>query len=630
MTSHLPRFLSRIRRASILLISHPSRFRGIVFQFLRTHVKPLTEKKRLLSYREVHTIFSDRDAIPTRGFCCLLKKDLLDCADTIVAHEVDLLGSGRRSLGSPLPWTVDFKSGHDFGLEESQRIPYGKGDGSDIKVPWELSRFYHAPLLAFAHQESRNSSYLTELLSQLDDWIRMNPLERGPNWVNAMEAGIRAANWCLALECVKNDVTKFADPHAVHRIAQSLYEHALFIEAHLEYGPVISNHYLSDLVGLLYLGVFFRSLPESKRWQTLAIAGLEECMQRQVYDDGVDFEASIPYHRLVTELFGYAALVCRHATTSLSSTYWSKLECMVDFARHYTKPDDHAPQIGDNDNGRLHLLEADSTRWVINDHRHLFRLAELLWPEKQWPERKSILFPCAQIAILRSKRLYAVVDVGPNGQGGNGGHCHNDTLSFELQADAHDIVIDSGTGCYTSDLDMRNDFRSTIMHNTVAVDGEEQNRIPNKEEGVFWMHSDSHPRVVQWETSVKRDLLEAKHDGFRRFAQPVTHIRTFNFDKGSEKLSISDHFEGVGTHQFEWNFHLHPNVVLRMIAKNELELSVDSCTLHFLCDPRVSLTVYPSRYSPSYGIIQSSQSIRLTTSGVSVPASYTCSFTLQK
>ena len=45
MTSHLPRFLSRIRRASILLISHPSRFRGIVFQFLRTHVKPLTEKR---------------------------------------------------------------------------------------------------------------------------------------------------------------------------------------------------------------------------------------------------------------------------------------------------------------------------------------------------------------------------------------------------------------------------------------------------------------------------------------------------------------------------------------------------------------------------------------------------------
>ena len=219
---------------------------------------------------------------------------------------------------------------------------------------------------------------------------------------------------------MKNDVTKVADPHAVHRIAQSLYEHALFIEAHLEYGPVISNHYLSDLVGLLYLGVFFRSLPESKRWQTLAIAGLEECMQRQVYDDGVDFEASIPYHRLVTELFGYAALVCRHATTSLSSTYWSKLECMVDFARHYTKPDDHAPQIGDNDNGRLHLLEADSTRWVINDHRHLFVLQSCFGQRSNGPRGKVFFFRARRLLFFVQKdctRLLTSVQMDRVGMG---------------------------------------------------------------------------------------------------------------------------------------------------------------------------------------------------------------------
>ena len=40
----------------------------------------------------------------------------------------------------------------------------------------------------------------------------------------------------------------------------------------------------------------------------IGVNGLEKCIKEQVYDDGVDFEGSIPYHRLVLELFAYSAL----------------------------------------------------------------------------------------------------------------------------------------------------------------------------------------------------------------------------------------------------------------------------------------------------------------------------------
>ena len=222
----------------------------------------------------------------------------------------------------------------------------------------------------------------------------------------------------------------------------------------------------------------------------------------------VDFEASIPYHRLVTELWATPFLVCRHATTSLSSTYWSKLECMVDFLRGttqslmITRPSNRGQRQRPNSTSPGSRFDAVG---VINDHRHLSSCRAAFGQRSNGPRGKSILFPCAQIAILRSKDCTRVDDVGPNGQGGNGG-----TLSqrYPLFLNCRPMAtISSSTlvpAAILQTLDMRNDFRSTIMHNTVAVDGEEQNRIPNKEEGVFWMHSDSHPRVVQWETSVKR------------------------------------------------------------------------------------------------------------------------------
>ncbi|MBI2453708.1 heparinase II/III family protein [Candidatus Peregrinibacteria bacterium] len=113
---------------------------------------------------------------------------------------------------------------------------------------------------------------------------------------------------------------------------------------------------------------------------------------------------------------------------------------MFEFARHYTKPNGRAPQIGDGDDGRLFIFE-DFYGWDPRDHRHLFLLGRELFPlnkkfDQNSPagrfEAASRAFPQAGIFILRSKNLYAIVDAGQNGQNGNGGHAHNDTLSFEL------------------------------------------------------------------------------------------------------------------------------------------------------------------------------------------------------
>ena len=60
---------------------------------------------------------------------------------------------------------------------------------------------------------------------------------------------------------------------------------------------------------------------------------------------------------------------------------------------------------------------------------------------------------------------------------GFGNHKHNDLLGFEYHVAGVPVIVDPGSYVYTSDPDARNLFRSTRSHNTLSVDGQEQNEF---------------------------------------------------------------------------------------------------------------------------------------------------------
>ena len=51
------------------------------------------------------------------------------------------------------------------------------------------------------------------------------------------------------------------------------------------------------------MGVLFRDTPDGARWLETGERILTREIEAQIYPDGVDHEASTPYHRLVLELF---------------------------------------------------------------------------------------------------------------------------------------------------------------------------------------------------------------------------------------------------------------------------------------------------------------------------------------
>ncbi|MDQ3935768.1 MAG: heparinase II/III family protein, partial [Actinomycetota bacterium] len=504
-------------------------------------------------------------------------------ADAALAHRIDLLGSGPVELGDPIDWHRDFKDGFAWPRAFYLDVPVTRlDDGSDAKVPWDLSRGHQLVALARAAALFREERYAAELEAQLAHWLDDNPPGVGINWVNPMEIGLRAASWVWAVDTLES--WRPLEPGLRRRVAESLHVHGAHIRWNLEAKPYLrSNHYISDLLGLVVVAEALGGSGRSRRWLRFAHRELEREILGQVHDDGVGFEGSLPYHGLSFEIFLVSRIAAERAGRPFSRRYDERLGRMLDVSRAVRHPNGRIPQFGDNDSGRI--LPAGSGRPPTHDHllwtgaAALGRPAPLPGPpheEVAWnlglsaweeaasrapaPEPGTTGFPAGGLYVLRDERAHAVVRCAGVGQGGNGGHGHNDALSYELSYRGEPVAVDSGTYTYTADPGARNELRATAAHNTVRVDGLEINPIEPHE--IFRMPQVATPVVERWEPD--RPLLVASHDGYERLDPPATHRRTVELSGGV--LSVADEVTGGGERSVEVFVHLAPGTDPQRVA----------------------------------------------------------------
>ncbi|PSD43339.1 heparinase II/III domain-containing protein, partial [Vibrio sp. V02_P2A34T13] len=508
----------------------------------------------------------------------------------------------------PIDWQKDFKTGFRWSEKKRYTKQRAYSEGADIKLPWEIGRLQHLPQLAIAANEvndSRAIDYLNEIKNQLLDFIASNPPQWGVQWTCTMDVGIRVANIVLAWDLIHKHglySTTFTN-ETEQIIANSVYDHSKHIVNNLEYGEnLTSNHYLSDIVGLLYSASYLNSTPETDAWLAFAVQEVISEFDKQYHSDGSNFEASTCYHRLSTELMVFATAKLGSLDISrlrnydyslwtklpilnsleyqkyelsdsgieLPSSYYKKLAAAITYTKDMTKPNGNVIQFGDNDSGRFFKLTPVG-EWLetdiaidkyqnLNGYENLLADLERFWDENildhstlvsaaggifafcsdvesyeskvtsglfgkqrreqssyievkcdEWPYEsefsytnvKSFSFsgskltsdltlksyPDAGTYIFKSERLFLAISIGTNGQLGNGGHAHNDRMSFELNVDCKDVVVDPGSYLYTASNKQRNLFRSTSSHNTLFANIE-QNRWVEGRLGLFSMYND--------------------------------------------------------------------------------------------------------------------------------------------
>ncbi|EDS78653.1 conserved hypothetical protein [Clostridium botulinum C str. Eklund] len=138
---------------------------------------------------------------------------------------------------------------------------------------------------------------------------------------------------------------------------------------------------------------------------------------------------------------------------------------------------------------------------------------------------KNMYYPNFGLYIYKSKEFYLCIIAGENGQCGNGGHAHNDKLSFELSLRGKDIIVDPGTYLYTPFPKKRDEFRSIKVHNVPIVKQEEQNTFIN----AFSMKNETKCCVLEYSSNSIKIYLTYRD---------IHIVREFNIL--SDKLVIKD------------------------------------------------------------------------------------------
>jgi len=556
-------------------------------------------------------------------------------AEAILAHRITVFDHAY-DLGGQIDWHRDPHSGVRWPLEHFTRTPLVIASGADVRVVWELNRLHHLVALGRAYALTKDERYAEEFLLQLSSWDEQNPPRFGPNWKVAMEAAIRAVNIITALEMFRGSLR--IDNETTQLILKMLLAHGRFIRANLEFSyRAASNHYLSDLIGLFVIGMAVPEFDESRNWVTYSSERLLIELDRQVLVDGVDYEGSIAYHRLVLEIFALFFTISRSRGIQIAARYWDRLESMFDFVRHYLKPDGIAPMIGDSDDGRLIKF----TPRAANDHSYLMSLAAMIFERGEFKQSTSIdeealwwfghkahemfaglvagaepasrAFPQAQIFIQRAVTnhgpLYAIIDCGDHGARGRGSHAHSDALSMEVFAFNRTFLRDPGTFVYTASEEDRNLFRSTAYHNTVRIDGEE---ISQTREGwPFAFAANVRPKVNSWQSDPERDVLDAEHYAYNRLSAPVTHRRIVTFDKREGYWTIEDIFTGEGRHLFEFFFNFDAGLEVTLDSDNRATAIDNGTTFSIVPATALKLEakIEPRWVSPAFKTRSSSSAI---------------------
>lgn len=561
-------------------------------------------------------------------------ESLIENAKEIVKNRSwSLFSFEKMKFQSENFWRRDPVSGKVWDLSFHREIDLAQNNGSDIRLVWELNRFGQALTLARAFVMTKDESFAEEFFSQITDWSEQNPYGRGVNWFCAMEAALRAINLLAAFDIFRHSTSLTSQKLA--EILKLFDLHGRFIFNNLEFSHIsTSNHYLSDVIGLLWLGIFFPELEEASKWKEFGFREMLNELDKQILSDGGDFESSTGYHKFVTELILYSFILCENNGVEIPEKYRIKLHKMLSYIRSYLRPDGFAPLIGDTDGGQIIPI----VQRAGNDHAYLLEVGaaflndaefkipterisqEVLWLTgedifKSFQNSPAIpatsrVFPNAGAYIMREKDLYLYFNANDCGLNGRGSHGHNDALSIEVSAFGQPFIIDPGTFTYNSDLQARHLFRSTSYHSTVQIDESEQNTTET--DLPFVIGNEAQPKILSWQTSPEYDAVSAEHYGYKRLKNGVIHRRSVEFYKTEGFWLIKDELSGKATHNYDFNFHLAPDLYVTELADGIVRISHNINGYLFICPfgTQVKPKVESAWVSYNYGERKKSKSLK--------------------
>lgn len=316
---------------------------------------------------------------------------------------------------------------------------------------WNYNLHYFEFLfpLVKAWRDTGETCYLDKIKTIILGWISQNPRENGGAGWDPYPISLRLINW---LSCF-GYLAPSLDEEFRQRMLASMEQQYVHLSEHLE-KHLLGNHYFENLKTLVICGVFFR---DGKTVEA-ALRELKVQCREQILDDGMHFELSPMYHKLILEDMLRVSQTLRqagHADAELEGY----LQKMTDAAYSLEEGLDRIPLFNDCGDNVAKSLDA-----ILLTARELFGIE---------PKFQSQL-PTSGYYIFKTGQWKLIVDAGQPGPRYLPGHAHCDAMSFELFRAGKPVLVNCGT--YAYQCKDRLFFKNTAAHNTVMRKGVEQSQ----------------------------------------------------------------------------------------------------------------------------------------------------------
>ncbi|MBE3088348.1 MAG: heparinase II/III family protein [Chloroflexi bacterium] len=410
------------------------------------------------------------------------KTSLLTEADEIVAGKVRLLGGEPVELKLTIPGNLEHWTAYETGKAP---IPYSlitDLPAPDIKFIWEPARFGWAFTLGRAYHLTGDEKYAEAFWRYFETFTDANPPCLGPHWMSGQEVALRLMAFVWAAQVF--DAASASTPERKARLAVSVAAHAARIPPTLAYARAQhNNHLLTEAAALLTAGLALPDHPNAPRWRGLGWRWLNDGLQSQIDSYGEYAQHSTNYHRLMLQLVLWTNVLVKNfdlrwprqtLDAFRRSVHW--LLSLMDSESGRT------PNLGANDGAYIFPL----TVLPFADYRPVLHAAaraflDYYLPRGPWDEMalwfgaqaagpRSIALPRYLGDQLYSKDSWAYLRTAQFTTRPS----HADQLHLDLWWRGLNVAQDAGTYLYNAPAPWDNSLTTTLVHNTMAVNGRDQ------------------------------------------------------------------------------------------------------------------------------------------------------------
>lgn len=446
----------------------------------------------------------------------------------------------------------------------------------DIKSQWEGKRLQFLPILARACQTD----------NEIQEYFQEDYLNGLLEDTNAMEVAISTINVIESINILKKRHICYSETNINGFIKKSLVYMLENNEIGLGYS---NNHLFFNLIGILWV---MENIESSLYWgnvKYLAYKYMYSFLKVTLLKDGSLYEGSTYYHKYVTE----ALLLFLNMSDCRNKKILQYAKKMYEFSM-YAAFGDHLIGIGDNDSGRI-LGYPEYFSYSSYNLAFLNKIASnigLSTPTKNRLEEIGEINKsskssfgiikieqdgwrvCLRCDLGRKKTVRKII----------GAHFHNDQLSILVMYQNEMILVDTGVYSYILKDNCRINNIMTSSHNTIIVDGREQNRISND-----WCYQER--KAIGEIKGFRKNEIEAQY----KLDQDITISRKVEIKRF---LHVEDRIECKGG-RIEIFYHFSPKCNIRIENNKEAIITSENNTFRFKSNEDIKLLC--SYYSPEYG-----------------------------